>query len=70
MQPALIEKILDAKFKLEEILGYQALDRTLDEDIELRYIKDAVAVLDEIYEFKLKEVLTAYENPPKSKEIG
>ena len=50
MQPALIERILDAKFKLEEILGYQALDRTLDEDIEIRYIKDAVDVLDEIYE--------------------
>ena len=50
MQSTLIEKILAAKFKLEEVLGYQALDKTLDEDIELRYIKDAVDVLDEIYE--------------------
>lgn len=50
MQPNLIERVLDAKFKLEEILGYQALDRTLDEEIEIKYIKDAVDVLDEIYE--------------------
>ena len=50
MQPNLIEKVLDAKFKLEEILSYQALEKTLDEEIELRYIKDAVNVLDEIYE--------------------
>ena len=53
MQPALIEKVLDAKFKLEEILGYQALDKTLDEDIEIRYIKDAINVLDEIYELSI-----------------
>ena len=50
MQPNLIERVLDVKFKLEEILGYQALDKTLDEEIELRYIKNAIDVLDEIYE--------------------
>ena len=50
MQPNLIERVIDAKFKLEEVIGYQELDKTLDEEIELRYIKDAVDVLDEIYE--------------------
>ena len=50
MQPNLIERVIDAKFKLEEVIGYQEFDKTLDEEIELRYIKDAVDVLDEIYE--------------------
>lgn len=53
MQPNLIERVLDAKFKLKEVLGYQALEKTLDEEIELRYIKDAVEVLDEIYELSI-----------------
>lgn len=49
MSPHLIERVIETKFKLEDILGYQALDQTLDRDMELQYIKDAVEVLDEIY---------------------
>ena len=50
MQPNIKEKILHTKLLLEDILEYQVLDQTLDRDMELQYIKDAVELLEEIYE--------------------
>ena len=50
MQPNIKDRILYIKLSLEDIINYQALDQTLDRDMELQYIKDAVESLEEIYE--------------------
>ena len=50
MQPNIKDRILHIKLSLEDIINYQVLDQTLDRDMELQYIKDAIELLEEIYE--------------------
>lgn len=50
MKPHLIERIITTKFKLKEVLCFQALEVTLDRDVELEYIEEAVELLEELYD--------------------